>query len=43
MIAALDSDGRVWFTLTHSNTDSTIMTLFLYSLTKALESEAPGW
>ena len=43
MIAALDTDGRVWFTLSHANTDSKIMTLFLQSLTKVLDNETPGW
>ena len=43
MIAALDTDGRVWFTLSHANTDSNMMTLFLHSLTELLDSETPGW
>ena len=43
MIAALDTDGRIWFTLSHANTDSKIMTLFLQSLTKVLDNETPGW
>ena len=34
MIAALDTDGKVWFTLAQANTDSNMMALFLYSLTK---------
>ena len=34
MITALDSEGRVWFTLSHANTDSNMMTLFLLFLTK---------
>ena len=34
MITALDTDGRVWFTLSHANTDSNMMTLFLLFLTK---------
>ena len=29
MIAALDTDGRIYFTLAHSTTDSDIMLLFL--------------
>ena len=28
MIAALDTDGRVYFALTHANTDSNVMLLF---------------
>ena len=33
LIAAIDTDGNVWFTLSHANTDSNMMTLFLYHLT----------
>ena len=29
LIAALDTDGNVYFSLTHSNTDSDVMLLFL--------------
>ena len=29
LIAALDTDGRVYFSLTHSNTDSDVILLFL--------------
>ena len=43
MIAAIDTDGRVWFTLSHANTDSNMMALFLHSLTKTLDRETPGW
>ena len=43
MIAALDTDGRVWFALNHANTDSNIVTLFLHSLMKVLDAETPGW
>ena len=43
MIAALDTEGRVWFTLSHANTDSNTMAVFLHSLTKKLDYEMPGW
>ena len=43
MIAALDTDGRVWFTLSHANTDSNIMALFLQNLKATLDQESPGW
>ena len=43
MIAAIDTDGRIWFTLSHSNSDAQMMKLFLHSLTKALNSETPGY
>ena len=33
MIAAIDTDGHVWYSLSHANTDSNVMTLFLTSLT----------
>ena len=29
LIAALDTDGRVYFSLTHANTDSNVMLLFI--------------
>ena len=43
MIAALDTEGRVWFSLSHANTDSNTMTVFLHYLTKTLDSEIPDW
>ena len=43
MIAALDTDGRVWFALSHANTDSNMMAVFLHHLTQALDRETPGW
>ena len=32
MIAALDTEGRVWFSLSHSNTDSNVTITFLHNL-----------
>ena len=43
MIAAIDNSGNVWFTLSHSNTDSNMIALFLLKLSKTLDSESPGW
>ena len=43
MIAALDTEGRIWYTLSHANTDSNMMTLFLHALIKKLDTETPGW
>jgi hypothetical protein len=43
LIAAIDTDGRVWFILSHANTDSNMMALFLHSLSKTLDRETPGW
>ena len=43
MIAALDTEGRVWFTLSHANTDSNIMSTFIHYLIESLNNETPGW
>lgn len=43
VIAAIDTDGRVFFSLNHSNTDSDVMILFFYRLAEALDLEVPGW
>ena len=43
LIAALDTDGKVWFCLGHSTTSSDVMAVFLQHLVKALDSESPGW
>ena len=43
MIAALDTDSRVWFSLSHSNTDSNVMITFLNHLQQALDIETPDW
>ena len=43
MIAALDTEGMVWFTLSHANTDSNMMALFLLSLKKTLDQKIPSW
>ena len=43
MIAALDTEGRVWFSLSHANTDSNTMMVFLHQLTKAFDNETPDW
>ena len=43
MIAALDIEGRVWFSLSHANTDSNTMMVFLNHLTKAFDNETPDW
>ena len=43
MIAALDTNGNTWFTLSQANTDSNMIALFLHSLTKHLDKESPGW
>ena len=43
LIAALDTDGRVYFTLTHANTDSDVMLVFLRHLMMQLDREDPDW
>ena len=43
MIAALDTDGRVWFSLAHATTDSNVIALFLQQLVRALDDEDGGW
>ena len=43
MIAALDTEGNVWFSLSHANTESNMIVLFLQSLSKQLDREMPGW
>ena len=43
MIAALDISGKVWFSLSHSTTDSDVMAAFLLQLSKVLDEESPGW
>ena len=43
LIAALDTEGRLWFSLTQANTDSDVMILFFRKLTEQLDRESPGW
>ena len=43
LIAAIDTDGRTWFTLTQANTDSDIMLLFFTKLILLLDQEASSW
>ena len=43
MIAAIDTEGKIWFTLSHANTDSNMITLFVHSLIEQLDREIPGW
>ena len=37
LILALDTDGRIWFSLTQVNTDTDVMTLFLRYLARQLD------
>ena len=43
LIAALDTDGHVYFALTHANTDSDVMLSYLKRLDMILSNESPDW
>ena len=43
MISALDTDGRIYFSLGHANTDQDTFMLFMRHLVAKLDSETPGW
>ena len=43
LIAALDSSGKIWCSLTQANTDADVMTTFLRYLSRQLDLETPGW
>ena len=43
LLAALDTDGKLWCALTQANTDADVMTLFLRYLARQLDREQPGW
>ena len=43
LIAALDTEGRLYFALTHANTDSDVLLVFMKHLMRQLDSEDPGW
>ena len=43
MIAAIDTNGRVYFALTQANTDANVFVLFLKGLFDKLSSEDRHW
>ena len=43
LLTALDSEGRIWCSLTQANTDANVMTMFLQYLFRQLDQESPGW
>ena len=43
IIIALDTEGRIWYSLTQANTDSDVMATFLRKLMEQLDRERPGW
>ena len=43
LIAAVDSEGRLYFSLTQATTDQNVMLIFLLSLFEQMDKELPGW
>ena len=43
LIAALDTEGQVFYSLSHANTDSDVMMTFFLHMTSKLDQESPGW
>ena len=43
MIAAIDTDGRLYLSLTQQNTDSDIMLMFMSRLANVLSQECKDW
>ena len=43
LLAALDTNGGIWFALTQANTDADVMATFLRALVQQLDQETPGW
>ena len=43
IIAALDTDGRIYYTLTQTNTNSDVLMLFMRYLITLLDAEDPEW
>ena len=43
LIAALDTEGRLYFSLTHANTDSDVLLVFLKHLMRQLDNEDAEW
>ena len=43
LLLAIDTEGRMWCSLTQANTDTNVMTLFLQHLKRQLDMESPGW
>ena len=43
LIVALDTDGRVFFSLSHASTDQDTFMLFLQHLIRQLDLDTPGW
>ena len=43
MIAALDTGGKVFYSLIQANNNSEVMEVFFIHLVKRLDAERPGW
>ena len=43
LIAAIDTEGRVWFSLTQANTDSNVLLAFFRALLQVMATESPGF
>ena len=43
MIAALDNEGKVYFSLNHSSTDQEVFMTFMRHLVRKLDEDSPGW
>ena len=43
MIAALDTNGQVFFSLVQANSNSEVMEIFFNELVKRLDADRPGW
>ncbi len=43
LIAAVDTDGRIWYSCSQANTDQKVMLAFLRRLALHLDDETPGW
>ena len=43
MIAALDNEGRIYFSLNHSSTDQDVFMVFMRYLVRQLDQDTPGW
>jgi hypothetical protein len=43
LITSLDTDGKVFFSLTHANTDTDIMIMFISTLCRKLDAEIVDW
>ena len=43
LLLALDTNGRLYFSLNHVNTDSDVIKLFFFNFAEVLDAEDPEW